>query len=85
MRQVGTAELKAHLSEHLHAVREGEVVIVMDRKEPIARIVPFGASESGLVIRPATRRLQDIPMPPPCTLVSDPVALLVEDRADRVP
>jgi hypothetical protein len=57
----------------------------MDREEPIERIVPCGASEGGLVIRPATRRLQDIPMPPPCKLVSDPVALLVEDRADRVP
>jgi len=84
MRHVGTADLKAHLSEHLHAVRGGEIVIVMDRKEPIARIVPFGANEGGLVIRAATRSLKDVPMPPPCTLVSDPVALIAEDRADRL-
>jgi len=40
MREVKIAELKAHLSAHLAAVRKGEVIVVCDRSNPIARISP---------------------------------------------
>jgi prevent-host-death family protein len=35
------SSLKAHLSENLRRVAEGETVIVTDRRKPIARIVPY--------------------------------------------
>jgi antitoxin (DNA-binding transcriptional repressor) of toxin-antitoxin stability system len=42
--RVGIAELKDRLSEHLRAVESGSEVIVLDRKRPIARIVPMPAT-----------------------------------------
>ncbi len=82
---VGTAELKAHLSEHLQAVRRGETIIVLDRKEPIAQIVPIGTTHNGLVIRPAKGSIQDVPLLGPCLGSSDVDVLeqLWEERADR--
>ena len=41
---VGIRELKAHLSQYLSKVREGEQIIVTDRGEPIARIEPVSVS-----------------------------------------
>ena len=80
---VGTAELKAHLSEHLQAVRRGETIIVLDRKEPIAQIVPIGTTHNGLVIRPAKGSIQDVPLPEPRDLGFDVLEQLWEERADR--
>ena len=40
MMQVGIAELKAHLSEYLARVQEGEEIIVADRGRPVARLIP---------------------------------------------
>ncbi len=85
MKNVGIADLKAHLSDHLQSVRRGETVVVLDRKEPVARIVPIGASEGGLVIRPATRRLQDVPLPQPVPGAPDVVEVLAAERSERLP
>ena len=85
MKNVGIADLKAHLSEHLQAVRQGEILVVHDRKDPVARIVPIGVHEGGLVIRPATRRLQDIAPPPPIAGVREVTQLLADDREERLP
>jgi prevent-host-death family protein len=38
--QVGIAELKAHLSEFLVRVQQGEEIVVADRGRPVARLVP---------------------------------------------
>lgn len=38
--EVGVRELKSHLSQYLAKVRGGETIVVTDRGEPIARIVP---------------------------------------------
>lgn len=40
MKRVGTAELKNHLSHYLRQVRKGAEIVVTDRNEPIARLVP---------------------------------------------
>lgn len=40
-RRVAIADLKAHLSEHLAGVREGEEIIVTDRGTPVARLSPL--------------------------------------------
>jgi prevent-host-death family protein len=41
MKQTNVSGLKARLSEYLAAVRDGETVVVHDRRTPIARLVPF--------------------------------------------
>jgi prevent-host-death family protein len=41
MKTVQIGDLKNHLSAHLRDVRNGEEIIVRDRNEPVARIVPY--------------------------------------------
>ncbi|MDX2029262.1 MAG: type II toxin-antitoxin system prevent-host-death family antitoxin [Blastocatellia bacterium] len=41
MKTVNIAELKNSLSHYLNEVRGGEEIIVRDREQPIARLVPF--------------------------------------------
>ena len=40
MRTVNIGDLKARLSAHIQLVRDGEEVLVCDRNQPVARIVP---------------------------------------------
>lgn len=84
MTAVGTAELKAHLSEHLQAVRRGETILVLDRREPIARIVPVGAAGVELVIRPAKGALQEVPLLGPSRSPVDVLEQLREERGERL-
>jgi len=81
MSNVGIAELKAHLSEHLRSVRNGGTLTVLDRDTPIARIVPYATQP--LELRKARRRLRDLELPPKPAKRTDSVALLVEDRRRR--
>jgi prevent-host-death family protein len=79
------SELKARLSAFLDAVRRGQVVTILDRKTPIARIVPLDEAEDALRIEPATAK--------PGTIGSvrgvevsesvDVLAILTECRGDR--
>ena len=84
MTTVGIAELKAHLSEHLQAVRRGETIVVLDRREPIARIVPIGAAGLELVIRPASGALHDVKLLGPSRSSVDVMEQLREERAERL-
>jgi prevent-host-death family protein len=82
MKTVGVAELKARLSEYHRSVRKGHDVTVMDRDQPIARIVPY-ETHSGLTVREplvAYRTLGDIALPTPAALRVDAVELLLADR-----
>ena len=38
---VKIAELKAHLSQYLREVRGGQEIVINDRNQPIAKVVPF--------------------------------------------
>lgn len=80
MKPVGIAELKAHLSRYVHAVRRGQTVVVLDRKEPVARIVPIAPGRLTLQARRATRSLRDVALPPPFPGKVDSLAALLEDR-----
>ncbi|MGH2359235.1 MAG: type II toxin-antitoxin system Phd/YefM family antitoxin [bacterium] len=88
------AVLKAKLSEHLDAVKAGEEIIVTERGEPIARLLPIAQEESlevrmirlvaaGLV-RPPLHPLPDEFWTMP--MAKDPEGLilkgLLEDRED---
>ena len=81
MSNVRIAELKARLSEHLRAVRNGSTLTVLDRDTPIARIIPYTAQP--LEIRKAKRRLRDVKLPPKPSKRTDSVAVLIEDRRRR--
>ena len=87
MKAVAIAALKNQLSRHLQAVRRGEVITVLDRKTPIARIVPYPGEEVPLVVRSPLRpwkeaqreRLPRRPAAPTDSLA----ALLQERQGDR--
>lgn len=46
MKTVGVRELKNRLSEHLRRVRAGESVLVTDRGEVVAELVPPGQGQT---------------------------------------
>jgi prevent-host-death family protein len=82
MKEVKTAELKAKLSEYLRLVRRGESVTVLDREQPIARIVPYVSGTTLRVRRPrpGSARPGDVRLPVPLRVRTDVVALLIADR-----
>ena len=82
MKTVKTADLKAHLSEHLHYVRGGRSITVLSRNTPVARLVPPEREETTRIRQPLThgRSLQDVVLPPPLALELDIVELLLEER-----
>ena len=81
MSNVRIADLKALLSEHLRAVRNGDTIIVLDRDTPVARIVPYTAQP--LEVRRAKRKLRDLKLPRKPSKRTDSVGVLVEDRRRR--
>lgn len=82
MTTIGVAELKAKLSEYLRSVRRGNEIVVMDRNEPVARLVPISGLGPLTIREPRSPygSLADVPLPPPAALKLDAVALLLEDR-----
>jgi prevent-host-death family protein len=60
MKRVKIADLKNHLSRHLREVEHGAEIEVTDRRRPIARLVPSGASESEVRIIPARRSFAEV-------------------------
>lgn len=82
MTNVGIAELKAKLSEHLRAVRRGGELTVYDRNEPIARVVPYTPAGALVVREPIDeyKTLGDVKLPPRVKLGVDAVELLLEAR-----
>lgn len=81
MGNVGIADLKARLSEHLRTVRNGGTLTVLDRDSPIALIVPYATQP--LEVRKAKRHLRGLKLPPKSAKRTDSVALLIEDRRRR--
>jgi prevent-host-death family protein len=81
MTEVRIAELKAHLSEHLRAVRNGGTLTVLDRDTPVARIIPFVGPF--LEVRKAKRPPRDLKLPAKPSRRTDSTAVLLEDRRRR--
>ena len=79
--RVGIADLKAHLSEHLRAVKKGRTLTVLDRDHPVAELVPIETDR--LAIRAASRRARDLAPPPPQIAPTDSLAVLLADRERR--
>lgn len=83
MRTVNISDLKARLSAHIQMVRDGEEVLVCDRNQPVARIVPirldeFSEQERRLIARgvmtpPLRKRRASDSLPEPQGNVPDEV------------
>lgn len=52
--EVKISELKAKLSAYLSAVRRGTTVTILDRRTPVARLVPLEPGSKGIEIARAT-------------------------------
>lgn len=81
MSDVGIADLKARLSEHLRSVRRGNTVTVFDRDTPVAQLVPYEVAK--LEVRKATREPRSLKLPSKPAKRTDSVAMLAEDRRKR--
>lgn len=85
MDEAGIRELKQNASAVVSAARSGDIVIITDRGRPVAQLSPVASSPferlraAGLV-RPATRRLADLPAPEPGPALS---AVLADMRDDE--
>lgn len=91
MRTVSIADLKNRLSSYLREVREGEELLVRDRRTPVARIVPLSASDleaeelalaaSGQVRLPESRLSEEFwAMPAPRVTMERAVRAVLADR-----
>jgi prevent-host-death family protein len=85
MKQTNVSGLKARLSEYLAAVRNGETVVVHDRRTPIARLVPMSENAEELSITEPGRPLAGTGRikPPRLRRRTDVVRLLRESRDQR--
>jgi prevent-host-death family protein len=87
MREVQVAELKAGLSAFLRVARQGEVVVVLNRDTPVARLVGLAPDEGGLAVRrpaPGSPPPGQVPLPPPLLLEESTDALLGQEREERL-
>ncbi len=85
MARATVSELKAKLSAYLAKVREGETVVVCERKTPIARIVPYEGEPENLLIERASLPGSELIDVPSVRLLKplDPSSLLRDDRDSR--
>jgi prevent-host-death family protein len=83
MRTVNISDLKARLSAHLQLVRQGEEVLVCDRNQPVARIIPCHMEDHseqerrlvarGILTPPLKKQRSPVAWPEPPGNVSDEV------------
>lgn len=95
MRIVNISDLKARLSAHIQFVRDGEEVLVCDRNQPVARIVPCRLEDRsererrlvarGVLTPPLKRRSESAAWPTPPGDVSEEAIEKVwrEERDNR--
>jgi prevent-host-death family protein len=95
MRTVNIGDLKAQLSAHIQRVRDGEEVLVCDRNQPVARIIPCRLEDQpkrerqliarGVLAPPLKRRTSPVSWPGPPGGVPDEIIerLWREERENR--
>lgn len=87
-RKVGIAELKAHLSEYLRAVRRGREIIIKDRETEVAKMVPIRERKLPFRVIPASRPSKGIDdmvgFRPTGVTPEEIERILAETRADRI-
>ena len=85
MRQVSISELKSHLSEHLRRAEAGDVIEVLDRARPIAKVVPMSSDGAALELIPPARSFASVRSVrlPPATLAMSSIEALRQERGSR--
>jgi prevent-host-death family protein len=83
--EVGVRQLKNELSAFLARVKDGEEVVVTDRRRPVARLIPIDRSSDRLAelraagrVRPPVKRLDELP--PPLDVGATVSDLIAEQR-----
>lgn len=80
---VQIARLKAGLSAYLRTVRKGRELVVMDRRTPVARILPYVEGPHRLERRPpleGAATLDALDLPPFPVSLPDVMDVLLDDR-----
>jgi antitoxin (DNA-binding transcriptional repressor) of toxin-antitoxin stability system len=80
---INVSSLKAHLSEKLSKVREGETLVVTDRRTPIATILPYGGADEKLIERKAAGPFHPVRAARPKSPSINAAALLSTERGER--
>ncbi len=90
MRSVSTAEFKAKLAQYLRIVRNGESVIVLDRKTPTAKVSPIEKTPNKKIFLrdplENPRGLDSINLPPIVedgTIKTNSLEALLKERGNR--
>ena len=95
MRQVSVTELKNQLSRYLRLVKRGEVIEILERSVPVARLEGIQGAPSDSsghlerlrrdgIVRPAKRRhAVDLSKEPPIACRGDAVQAVIDERGDR--
>jgi prevent-host-death family protein len=89
--RTSSSNLKAKLGQYLRAVRAGKSVVVTDRDEPIAQLVPYRQAAPAPDDEPRTDRPRDPGAPPFSEVVVHPIryrgrsttSMLADDRKRR--
>jgi prevent-host-death family protein len=82
MENVNIAVLKARLSHYVKTARSGEIVTILDRDTPVARLVPYEDDVDSLPSRHPRHRAADVRLPRVRGRGTSSLEALLEDRAD---
>jgi antitoxin (DNA-binding transcriptional repressor) of toxin-antitoxin stability system len=86
MKSVNIAKFKAELGKYLGYIRRGEEVIVLDRSQPLARVLPFKQADLKLVIEEPidkNNNLSSFHFKPIPNKKIDSLKFLTEERGER--
>jgi prevent-host-death family protein len=89
--RTSSSRLKAKMGQYMRAVRAGEEVVVTDRDQPVARLVPYRETEPGTGDERPAVQAKDPGSPPFSKVEVRPIryrgpsttSLLEEDRKRR--
>lgn len=85
--KVNISSLKTFLGKYLKKVRSGEEVIVLDRQQPIAKLISYKGDDSSIVVHPPTRSREELNQIlrkiKKSKDASDSLSFLLQDRGDR--
>lgn len=88
MTHVSSSKLKAHLGRYLRTVRRGAEIVITDREQPVARLVPYGGTgKPALCVSqardPAAPALGDVTVEAIAYAGTSTTEMLLEDRGRR--
>ncbi|EKD75368.1 MAG: hypothetical protein ACD_44C00151G0001 [uncultured bacterium] len=86
MKSVNIAKFKSELGKYLGYVRRGEEIIVLDRTQPLARVLPYKSLERKLLVEEPldkARSLINLHFKPIQNKKVDSLKFLIEERGER--